>query len=164
MRRPRFRVRLAFPDIRLLPRVSERSHSSRISWVLHSAPSIGQFIDQHRGTYGVEPICAVLPIAPSTYFLHKACQQDPAIRSPRHRRDDELRAICGTRTSRCTVRGKVWRQLRREGARVARCNVERLMRAMGLRGVSRGRAWVLTTRPEAGAFFDRRWTTECNQN
>jgi putative transposase len=50
------------------------------------------FIDQHRDTYGVEPICAVLPIAPSTYFRHKAHEQDPARRSARQRRDDELRA------------------------------------------------------------------------
>jgi hypothetical protein len=50
------------------------------------------FIDQHRETYGVEPICAVLPIAPSTYFLRKGQQEDPARRSARARRDEELRA------------------------------------------------------------------------
>ena len=110
------------------------------------------FIDQHRGTYGVEPICAVLPIAPSTYFLHKAQQQDPATRSARQRRDDELRAaIQRVWDEHEQVYGprKVWKQLRREGHRVARCTVERLMRAMGLRGVSRGRAWVITTRVDA---------------
>ena len=49
------------------------------------------FIDQHRETYGVEPICAVLPIAPSTYFVRKAQQQDATKRSARRRRDDDLR-------------------------------------------------------------------------
>jgi transposase InsO family protein len=130
------------------------------------------FIDQHRATYGVEPICAILPIAPSTYFLRKAQQQAPAQRSPRHRRDDELRAaiervwhdndhVYGPR--------KVWKQLRREGHRVARCTVERLMRGMGLRGVSRGRAWVVTTRTDTAAdrpadLVDRRFVaTRPNQ-
>ena len=110
------------------------------------------FIDQHREHYGVEPICGVLPIALSTYFLHKARQTNPTTRSPRARRDAELRAasqriwdeneqVYGPR--------KVWKQLRREGRRVARCTVDRLMRAMGLRGGVRGRAWVITTRAEA---------------
>ena len=113
-----------------------------------------RFIDQHRGTYGVEPICAELPIAPSTYFLHKAQQQDAASRSARHRRDDALRAaIQRVWDENEQVYGprKVWKQLRREGHSVARCTVERLMRAMGLRGVSRGRAWVITTRADAAA-------------
>jgi transposase InsO family protein len=112
------------------------------------------FIEQHRDRYGVEPICTLLPIAPSTYFLHKAQQAQPATRSARAQRDDDLRAaiqriwdeneqVYGPR--------KVWKQLRREGRCVARCTVERLMRAMGLRGVVRGRAWVITTRTETGA-------------
>ena len=50
-----------------------------------------QFIDQHRDSYGVESICAVLPIAPSTYFLRKAQQQAATKRSARARRDEELR-------------------------------------------------------------------------
>ena len=106
------------------------------------------FIDQHRATYGVEPICAVLPIAPSTYFLRKAQQDDATTRSPRARRDDEQRpAIQRVWDEHDQVYGprKVWRQLRREGVRVARCTVERLMRDMGLRGVGRGRAWTITT-------------------
>jgi transposase InsO family protein len=109
------------------------------------------FIDQHRATYGVEPICAVLPIAPSTYFLRKTQQQNAAKRSARARRDDDLRAaiqrvwddnehVYGPR--------KVWKQLRRDGQRVARCTVERLMRDLGLKGVTRGRAWVVTTQVE----------------
>jgi len=123
------------------------------------------FIDEHRNTYGVEPICAVLPIAPSTYFLRKVQQRDPAHRSARARRDEALRqAIQRVWDANHQVYGprKVWRQLRREGHRVARCTVERLMRAMGLRGTSRGRAWVITTRMEAAAdrpadLVDRRF-------
>jgi putative transposase len=110
------------------------------------------FIDQYRDSYGVEPICAVLPIAPSTYFLRKAQQQDPALRSTRQRRDDALRdAIRRVWDANEQVYGprKVWKQLRRDGHAVARCTVERVMRVMGLRGVTRGRAWVLTTRPQA---------------
>jgi putative transposase len=106
------------------------------------------FLDQHRELYGVEPICAVLPIAPSTYFLRKAQQRDVTTRSARMRRDDDLRAaIQQVWDANEQVYGprKVWKQLRREGHRVARCTVERLMRAMGLKGVSRGRAWKRTT-------------------
>jgi putative transposase len=112
------------------------------------------FIDQHRDTYGVEPICALLPIAPSTYFGHKAQEAAPATRSKRRQRDDDLRAaIQRVWDDNDQVYGprKVWKQLRREGHRVARCTVERVMRAMGLRGVSRGRAWVITTRADAVA-------------
>ncbi len=74
------------------------------------------FIDQHRATYGVEPICAVLPIAPSTYFLRKAQQEDATKRSARARRDDERRAaIRRVWDENDQVYGprKVWRQLRR---------------------------------------------------
>ena len=112
------------------------------------------FIDQHRDTYGVEPICAVLPIAPSTYFLRKAQQQDPTMRSARTQRDDELgAAIQRVWDENAQVYGprKVWRQLRREGRRVARCTVERLMGAMDLRGAVRGRAWRITTQPDPAA-------------
>jgi putative transposase len=112
------------------------------------------FIDQHRETYGVEPICAVLPIAPSTYFQHKSRQQNPTTRSTRRRRDDELRAaIQRVWDEHQQVYGprKVWRQLRREGVRVARCTVERLMRDMGLRGAVRGRAWKVTTQSDPAA-------------
>ena len=90
-----------------------------------------------RGSRHPEPICAVLPIAPSTYFLHKAQQQDPTTRSTRQRRDDELRAaIQRVWNENEQVYGprKVWKQLRREGHDVARCTVERLMRAMGCAG------------------------------
>ena len=109
---------------------------------------MGRFIDQHREVYGVEPICAVLPIAPSTYFRWKAQQHDPARRSRRAQHDDTLRAaIQRIWDDNEQVYGaeKVWRQLRRDGVRVARCTVERLMREMGLRGAVRGRAWIVTT-------------------
>jgi putative transposase len=112
------------------------------------------FIDQHRDTYGVEPICAVLPIAPSTYFLRKVQQQDASARSARARRDEELRtAIQRVWDAHEQVYGprKVWRQLRREGIRTARCTVERLMREMGLRGTVRGRAWKVTTQSDPAA-------------
>jgi len=130
------------------------------------------FIDQHRDTYGVEPICAVLPIAPSTYFLHKTWQQAPATRSARRQRDDELRAaIQRVWDEHEQVYGprKVWKQLRRDGIRVARCTVARLMRAMGLRGVSRRRAWTITTQSDRAAerpadLVDRQFTaTRPNQ-
>ena len=112
------------------------------------------FIDHHRETYGVESICALLPIAPSTYFLWKTRQQDPSTRSARAQRDDELRAaIQRVWDDNAQVYGprKVWRQLRREGHDVPRCTVERLMRAMGLRGAVRGRAWKITTQSDVTA-------------
>jgi putative transposase len=112
------------------------------------------FLDQHRERYGVEPICAMLPIAPSTYFLWKAQQQDPTTRSARAQRDDELRAaIQRVWDDHQQVYGprKVWRQLRREHDDVARCTVERLMGEMGLRGAVRGRAWKITTQSDPAA-------------
>jgi transposase InsO family protein len=130
------------------------------------------FIDQHREVYGVEPICAVLPIAPSTYFRHQGQQQNPTSRSARAQRDDELRDhIQRVWDTHEQVYGpqKVWKQLRREGIRVARCTVERLMQQMGLRGTVRGRAWVVTTRADPAAdrpadLVDRQFTaTRPNQ-
>ena len=113
-----------------------------------------QFIDDHRDAYGVESICTVVPIAPSTYFWHKARHADPTRRSARVQREDEWRReIQRVWDDNQQVYGprKVWRQLRREGHRVARCTVGRLMRAMGLRGAVRGRAWVTTTQADRGA-------------
>jgi putative transposase len=114
------------------------------------------FITDHRDQFGVEPMCAVLPIAPSTYFRHQTAQTDPTCRSRRAQRDDELRVeIRRVWEAHLQVYGprKVWRQLRREGIRVARCTVRRLMRAMGLEGAVRGRAWMTTTQP--GLVSDR---------
>ena len=101
-----------------------------------------RFIDDHRGAYGVEPICKVLPIAPSTYHLHVAQRLDPAKLSDRARRDLELKPeIARVFAENFEVYGvrKVWRQLGREGFSVARCTVARLMGEMGLQGVIRGK-------------------------
>jgi putative transposase len=100
------------------------------------------FIDDHREAYGVEPICKVLPIAPSTYHEHAAKRADPAKQSGRAKRDVslkvEVRRVFAENFEVYGVR-KVWRQLRREGFDIARCTVERLMRGIGLRGVTRGK-------------------------
>jgi putative transposase len=107
-----------------------------------------RFIDDHRTVYGVESICAVVPIAPSTYFRHKAEQRDPTRRSARAQQDAVLRAIIlriWTENHQVYGPRKVWKQMGREGLRAARCRVRRLMRAMGLAGVVRGRAWITTT-------------------
>ena len=106
------------------------------------------FLDNHQDAYGVESICKVLPIAPSTYYEQKARQADPARLPARVVRDGELRehvervwkenrSVYGAR--------KVWLQMRREGFDVARCTVERLMRQMGLQGVVRGCRYKTTT-------------------
>ena len=108
------------------------------------------FIDDHRAVYGVEPICKVLPIAPSTYYAHAAQRQHPERQSDRSRCDDklavEIQRIWNENFQVYGVR-KVWRQLRREGFEVARCTVTRLMRRLGLRGVIRGKG-VRTTIPD----------------
>ncbi len=101
-----------------------------------------KFIDEHRKSAGVEPICTALRIAPSTYSARRAQTNDPERRSARRKRDDTLRDAIqrvweknfkgyGART--------VWRALTREGVVVARCTVERLLRSMGLQGVVRGK-------------------------
>jgi transposase InsO family protein len=111
------------------------------------------FIDAHREAYGVESICRQLPIAPSTYYEHKAREADPARRPARTRRDevlkpeiqrvwDENHQVYGAR--------KVWVQLNREQIRVARCTVARLMVVLGLQGAKRGKTWK-TTIPDAAA-------------
>src|SRR5438552_1332437 len=92
---------------------------------------MARFIDAHRDDYGVEPICAVLPIAPSLYYERRARARDPERRPARARRDEALgehirrvwqenREVYGVR--------KIWKQLKREGQAVARCTVARLMR------------------------------------
>ena len=125
------------------------------------------FIDDYRDDYGVEPICRVLPIAPSTYYGLKAREADPSKLPPRAVRDTALReeiervwkenrSVYGAR--------KVWKQLLREDLVVARCTVERLMRGMGLQGVIRGRK-VKTTMSDALAdrpldLVDRDFTAD----
>jgi putative transposase len=87
------------------------------------------FIDEHREAYGVEPICKVLPIAPSTYYLHAARRDDLSKRSARARRDEALsNSIQRVENENFQAYGvrKVWLQLQREGESVARCTVERI--------------------------------------
>jgi putative transposase len=96
-------------------------------------------IDAHRDEYGVEPICRVLEVAPSTYYAVKARQRDPSARALR---DGELiERIRAVHAENYGVYGarKVWWQLQREGVDVARCTVERLMRDAGLQGAVRGK-------------------------
>ena len=100
------------------------------------------FIDDHRAAYGVEPICRLLPIAPSTYHAHVARRADPTevVSASEARRclKPEVQRVFEENFGVYGVR-KVWRQLRREGHDVARCTVARLMRTMGLQGVIRGK-------------------------
>jgi transposase InsO family protein len=108
------------------------------------------FIDDHRSEYGVEPICEVLPIAPSTYYTQKAIQADPSLRSARAKRDEwlkvEIRRVWDE--NRCVYGAeKVWNQLNREGIPVAWCTVRRLMKELGLEGAVRGKAFKTTTIP-----------------
>ena len=108
------------------------------------------FIDTQRADQGVESICKQLPIAPSTYYEHKAREADPARIPARVKRD---RTLCGeiqrVWEDNFQVYGarKVWRQLQREGHDVARCTVERLMKQLEIQGVRRGA---------------KRWTTVCD--
>lgn len=100
------------------------------------------FIDEHRSVLGVEPICRLLPIAPSTYYEVIAKRTDVGRLSARARRDMamkvEIRRVFNENFQVYGVR-KVWRQLQREGFDVARCTVARLMRKMGLQGIIRGK-------------------------
>ena len=116
------------------------------------------FIDDHREAHGVEPICKVLPIAPSTYHAHvaKRRRSRPAVGAGEAGCGPEARdarvfeenfGVYGVR--------KVWRQLQREGFDVARCTVARLMRQMGLEGVIRGKP-IRTTMQRQGRTLSAR--------
>jgi transposase InsO family protein len=111
------------------------------------------FIDDHREAHGVEPICKVLPIAPSTYYEQKARQADPDRLPARAKRDlflcEEIRRVWKENFG---VYGviKVWKQLGREGFQAARCTVARLMRKLGLQGAIRGKKFK-TTIPDESA-------------
>ncbi|MBH2008546.1 MAG: IS3 family transposase [Xanthomonadaceae bacterium] len=108
---------------------------------------LNDFIDKHRDTFGVEPVCKVLQVAPSAYRRHAALVRDPHKRCARACRDEVLAPqIQRVWQANMQVYGadKIWRQLAREGVTVARCTVERLMRRLGLRGVMRGKV-VRTT-------------------
>ena len=108
------------------------------------------FIDDSRETFGVKPICKALQFAPSTYYDRRAILRDPERASRRAKSDaamslridgawEDNRKLYGAR--------KIWHVLRRDGQDVARCTVERLMRALGIRGVVRGKR-VVTTNPD----------------
>ena len=112
------------------------------------------FIDAHRDAHGVEPICRMLPIAPSQYYEHKARQANPELLPQRAKRDTALREqIQRVWDANFQVYGarKVWRQLHREETLVARCTVERLMRQMGLQGAIRGRKFKTTIPDDTAA-------------
>ncbi len=101
------------------------------------------FIDDHRAEYGVEPICNQLPIAPSTFYEHKAREADPELLPDRTKRDNtlciEIQRVWEENFEVYGAR-KVWRQLNREDIEVARCTVERLMQRLGIEGARRGKA------------------------
>ena len=110
------------------------------------------YIDEYKHRFGVEPICNVLPIAPSTYYAHKAKHRDPERRSNRAKRDEVLKPeIQRVWEDNFRVYGvrKIWRQLNREGIKVPRCTVARLMRDLGLCGVVRGRKIRTTVADDA---------------
>ena len=117
------------------------------------------FIDEHRKEYGVEPICKVLPIAPSTYHHHKRLEKEPDRRSDRAKRDEhlkpEIQRVYDDNHRNYGAR-KVWKQLLREPIPVARCTVERLMKDMGLQGVRRGKRYR-TTMPSEVAVKPLDW-------
>lgn len=110
--------------------------------MLAPVPQMIAFIDDHRDAYGVEPICRVLPIAPSTYHERVAQRRDPSRLSARAQSDLALKPeVLRVFAENFGVYGvrKVWRQMRREGFAVARSTVARLMRDLGLQGVIRGK-------------------------
>ncbi len=117
------------------------------------------FIDAHREDLGIEPICRELAVAPSSYNEHARRQVDPGRRPARARRDDEIKAqIKRVHEASSGLYGarKVWHQLLRDGVAVARCTVERLMAAMGLAGVGRGKTKVTTvSNPKAPCPLDK---------
>lgn len=113
-----------------------------------------RFIDEHRTKFGVEPICDVLPIAPSVYYEQRVRQRCPERRPHRVRQDEtvtaDIRRVWHENQEVYGVR-KVWKQLHREGHAVARCTVARLMHRAGLRGAVRGRKFTKTTCPDTAA-------------
>lgn len=108
------------------------------------------FIEEHRGVFGVGPICRVLGIASSTFYAHKAVERDPERASARGKQDaldKAIKRVFGASRGRYGAR-KVWHVLRREGRDIARCTVERLMRTLQIQGVVRGKK-VITTNLDA---------------
>ncbi|EOO9603234.1 IS3 family transposase [Escherichia coli] len=115
-------------------------------------------LDKLREQYGVGPLCSELHIAPSTYYHCQQQRHHPDKRSARAQRDDwlkkEIQRVYDENHKVYGVR-KVWRQLLREGIRVARCTVARLMAVMGLAGVLRGKKVRTTVSRKAVAACDR---------
>lgn len=112
-----------------------------------------RYLDDHKDRFGVEPICQVLPIAPSTYYEQKARERDPGRHPARYHQDEALKPeITRVWHENFEVYGarKVWKQLKREATPAARCTVARLMKDLGLRGARRGKAFK-TTIPGTGA-------------
>lgn len=115
-------------------------------------------LDTLSGSHGVGPVCHELDIAPSTYYRHQEQRQHPEKRSLRQQRDDQLKVeIQRVYDENYSVYGvrKVWRQLQREGFSVARCTIARLMKAMGLAGVLRGKKVRTTVGRKTQAAHDR---------
>jgi len=112
------------------------------------------FLDDHRNAYGVESICSVLPIAPSTYYEQKARQADPDRLPARAKRDrfltEEILRVWKENFCVYGVR-KMWKQLEREGIDAARCTVERLMRKNQLQGAIRGKKFRTTVTDDSSA-------------
>ncbi|EKR5242827.1 IS3 family transposase [Escherichia coli] len=124
-------------------------------------------LDKLREQYGVGPVCSELHIAPSTYYHCQQQRHHPDKRSARAQRDDwlkkEIQRVYDENHQVYGVR-KVWRQLLREGIRVARCTVARLMVVMGLAGVLRGkkvRTTVSRKAVAAGDRVNRHFVAEC---
>jgi putative transposase len=106
-----------------------------------------RYIDSHRERFGIEPICKVLPIAPSTYYEQKAQERDPDRRSARAKRDEALKPeVERVYVENFCVYGarKIWKQLNRESIPIARCTTERLTAALGICGATRGKVWKTT--------------------
>lgn len=108
------------------------------------------FIEDHRSDHGVEPICRVLPIAPSTFYARAAIARDPDLASDRAKKDvldkTKIKEAFNGSGKRYGAR-KIWHELRRNKYDIARCTVERLMKAMGIQGVVRGQK-PITTNPD----------------
>ena len=108
------------------------------------------FIEVHKVAHGVEPICRVLPIAPSTFYAHAAVARDADLASDRAKKDAldkaKIKEAFNNSGKRYGAR-KIWHELRRNKYDIARCTVERLMKAMGIQGVVRGQK-PITTNPE----------------
>ncbi len=137
-------------EVKELRRANEilKSASAFFAAELDAPAEVIAYIDAHRDRFGVEPICRALQFAPRTYWAAKA--RPPCARA---RRDEELKPeIVRVHTENFGVYGadKVWAQLNREGVRVARCTIERLMRQLGLRGAVRGKKHRTTDRGRHG--------------